>query len=84
MPYHHRGWALAHAGKLDEALADLDKAADLVRDARIFTCRSRVHERLGNNVKAKDDFEKAIQLDANVARDPAWRLPAPSAAKDKP
>jgi tetratricopeptide (TPR) repeat protein len=61
--YFSRGELLHNAKRDREAMADLDKAIELLPDAGLFyLVRSDVFENAGNYELALNDLEKAVQL----------------------
>ena len=67
----NRGLLLAKLGKDEEALASLQKAAELVPDApEVWNNLGEVLARLDRPAEAVERFDKAVALDDDYA--PAW------------
>lgn len=62
-----RCWALSVIGRLDEALADCTASLDLqpAQDDTLET-RGLIHLRQGNFVRARRDFDNALQINARL------------------
>ena len=74
-PPGHLGKGLALMGlhRNSEAVAAIDRAIALQPDfAAAFANRGILHDRMGRNEKALDDYRKALQLDATLADGPGW------------
>src|SRR5258708_38257939 len=66
--YNTRGLALAQAGKLEDALADFNKAIGLEpNDARAYANRGLIYRQTKRLDQAMADYERALALDANDA-----------------
>jgi tetratricopeptide (TPR) repeat protein len=63
---NQRGYLLYEMKKLDESLADLNQAIELVSDnTEYFVNRGKVHKEMKSYNEALEDFRQAIELDQN-------------------
>jgi len=61
--YINRGAAYREADDLDKAVADLDRAVELLpADFKAYNCRGLVYAAMGDNERAIADFDRAIRL----------------------
>jgi tetratricopeptide (TPR) repeat protein len=58
-----RGWVYFQMGKYEEALTDLKRASELLEDVVIFEHLGDVYMELDNTFKARESYEKALELD---------------------
>jgi tetratricopeptide (TPR) repeat protein len=63
-PYIYQGWAYTGLG--NQALADLNKAAQLnPNNPYVYQMRAWAHNVLGNKQKALEDFDRSLSLAPN-------------------
>ncbi|MGE0022568.1 MAG: tetratricopeptide repeat protein [Hyphomicrobium sp.] len=67
--YNNRAWTYYRAERHTEALADADKAVELLgKEAYVWDTRAHIHASLGNRDAAISDFRAALAIDpANAA-----------------
>ncbi|MBQ9535011.1 MAG: tetratricopeptide repeat protein [Clostridia bacterium] len=66
--YFNRAYRYFEEGKLEEAIADYDKAIELKPDdADAYNNRGNVHDELGEYKKAIEDYDEAIKLKTDYA-----------------
>jgi hypothetical protein len=72
--YVNRAFTLMRAGRLDEALRDIETALKLnPRNTHAYLNRGTIVSRRGDNTKALADFDRAIELDPAFAEAHAER-----------
>lgn len=54
-----------YSGKYDQALKDIDQAIESANNPEDYLLRATIHQALGNNTNAHDDYVKAITIDKN-------------------
>ena len=60
-----RASAYAGLGRFDEALADINRAIKLSPEGWLYHARGKIYKLMGDDAKAKADFDKAKQLGYN-------------------
>jgi len=58
-----RGWIYYMMGRYDDALSELIRASEIVEDAVILEHLGDVYQQLSENTKAREAYEKAMELD---------------------
>jgi tetratricopeptide (TPR) repeat protein len=58
-----RGWIFYMMGRYEDALVELQRASEIVEDAVIFEHLGDVYLKLGEPSKAKDAYEKALEME---------------------
>jgi tetratricopeptide (TPR) repeat protein len=60
-----RGWILFMMGRYEDAATELKKASEIVEDAVIFEHLGDAYQKLDEPAKARDAYEKALEIEPN-------------------